>query len=125
MVYAGIDYEAILRQAEKEAEIIIWDGGNNDTPFFKPDLHIVLFDPHRAGHERLYFPGETNMRLADVAIITKMGTASAEQVEIVRDNIVRFAPRAPNNSGRIPGHRQSTRKNKKDAASWWSKTDPV
>jgi predicted GTPase len=87
VVYAGVDYEKILREAEKEADIIVWDGGNNDTPFYRPDLHIVLFDPHRAGHELSYFPGETNMRMADIAIINKVDSASLVQVEQVKKNI--------------------------------------
>jgi predicted GTPase len=87
VVYAGVDYEKILREAEKEADIIVWDGGNNDTPFYRPDIHIVLFDPHRAGHELSYFPGETNMRMADIAIINKVDTASLAQVEQVKKNI--------------------------------------
>jgi predicted GTPase len=93
-VYAGIDYGRILRQAETEAEIIIWDGGNNDTPFYFPDVHIVLFDPHRAGHELIYYPGETNMMMADVAVINKVDTALAVNVEKVRENIVRSNPDA-------------------------------
>lgn len=93
-VYAGIDYREILKKAEKEADIIIWDGGNNDTPFFLPDIHIVLFDPHRAGHELLYFPGETNMIMADIAIINKVNTAGSEQIEQVRQNIEQHAPNA-------------------------------
>ncbi len=87
VVYAGVDYEKILREAEREADIIVWDGGNNDTPFYRPDIHIVLFDPHRAGHELSYFPGETNMRIADIAVINKVDTASLAQVEQVRKNI--------------------------------------
>jgi len=94
VVYAGVDYGSILRRAEEEADIIVWDGGNNDTPFYKPDLHIVLFDPHRAGHELTYYPGETNMRMADVAIINKVDTAPFEGVEKVRANIARYAPQA-------------------------------
>lgn len=86
-VYAGIDYRRILAAAEPEAEIIVWDGGNNDTPFFFPDIHIVLFDPHRAGHERLYYPGETNMLMADIAVINKVDSASAEKVAEVRETI--------------------------------------
>jgi predicted GTPase len=87
VVYAGVDYEKILRAAEKEADFIVWDGGNNDTPFYRPDIHIVLFDPHRAGHESTYFPGETNMRMADIAIINKVDTSSLAQVEQVKKNI--------------------------------------
>lgn len=86
-VYAGVDYEAILRQAEKEADIILWDGGNNDTPFFKSDLEIVVVDPHRPGHEVMYHPGETNARRADVVVINKIDTADIESIEEVRYNI--------------------------------------
>ena len=94
VVYAGIDYGQILKEAEKEADIIVWDGGNNDTPFYFPDVHIVIFDPHRAGHERLYYPGETNMIMADIAVINKVGSADSAQVEIVRKNIEKYAPGA-------------------------------
>jgi predicted GTPase len=94
VVYAGVDYGQILKNAEKEADFIVWDGGNNDTPFYRPDIHIVLFDPHRAGHELLYYPGETNMLMADIAIINKVNTASLAQVELVRKNIERHAPNA-------------------------------
>ncbi|MFH1092406.1 MAG: cyclic 2,3-diphosphoglycerate synthase [Pseudomonadota bacterium] len=94
VVYAGVDYGFILERAEQEAEVIVWDGGNNDTPFFFPDVHIVLFDPHRAGHELLYYPGETNLLMADVAIINKVDTASFEQIEQVRRNIEKHAPQA-------------------------------
>jgi len=81
VVYAGIDYSKILKEAEKEADVIVWDGGNNDTPFYRPDIHIVLFDPHRAGHELLYYPGETNMLMADIAIINKVDSASSRQIK--------------------------------------------
>jgi predicted GTPase len=84
VVYAGVDYERILRQAETEADVILWDGGNNDTPFFAPDLEIVLVDPHRAGHERTYFPGEVNLLRADVIVLTKLDTADPQKVEAVR-----------------------------------------
>lgn len=94
VVYAGVDYGRILDEAEKEADIIVWDGGNNDTPFYRPDIHIVLFDPHRAGHELLYYPGETNMLMADIGIINKVDTASLAQVEQVRKNIEHYAPKA-------------------------------
>ena len=94
VVYAGIDYQAILAEAEKEADIIVWDGGNNDTPFYHPNVHIVVFDPHRAGHERLYYPGETNMIMADIAVINKVDSADPQQVDIVRQNIVAYAPKA-------------------------------
>ncbi len=83
IVYAGVDYEMILREAEKEADVILWDGGNNDTPFYRPDLHITLVDPHRPGHELTYYPGETNLRLAHLLIVNKVGTADPEKVEQV------------------------------------------
>jgi predicted GTPase len=87
VVYAGVDYEEILRQAEKEADVIVWDGGNNDMPFYKPDLSIVVADPHRAGNELTYYPGETNLRMADVIIINKVDTADPRNIQRVRENI--------------------------------------
>ncbi|HXG00397.1 MAG TPA: cyclic 2,3-diphosphoglycerate synthase [Bacteroidota bacterium] len=87
VVYAGVDYEDILREAEKEADIIVWDGGNNDMPFFKPDLTITVVDPHRPGHELTYYPGETNVRLADVIVVNKVDSAPAENVETVIRNV--------------------------------------
>ncbi|MEM4771873.1 MAG: GTPase, partial [Thermoplasmatales archaeon] len=94
VVYAGVDYEAILREAEKEADIILWDGGNNDFPFYKSDLKIVVVDPHRPGHEIRYHPGEVNLRSADVIIINKEETASLEHINEVRENIRLFNPKA-------------------------------
>jgi predicted GTPase len=94
VIYAGVDYEAILREAEKEADIILWDGGNNDTPFFKSDLHIVVADPHRPGHELGYFPSETNLRIADAVVINKEVEAEFENIEQVRDNIRSVNPKA-------------------------------
>jgi predicted GTPase len=94
VVYAGVDYEAILREAENEADVIVWDGGNNDLPFYKPDLHIVVVDPHRAGHETRYHPGEANLRLADVVVINKVDTADLADVVQVRDNAQRINPTA-------------------------------
>ena len=94
VVYAGVDYERILKEAEKEADIIVWDGGNNDVPFYTSDLHIVVADPHRPGHELAYHPGETNLRMADVVIINKVDTADAENVETVRGNIKTANPDA-------------------------------
>jgi predicted GTPase len=94
IVYAGVDYEAILRQAEQEAEVIVWDGGNNDLPFFEPDLHLVVTDPHRAGHEARYHPGEANLRMADVVVINKIDSAEPGQVARVRQNVRRLAPEA-------------------------------
>ena len=87
IVFAGVDYGQILREAEKEADVILWDGGNNDLPFYKPDLHIVVADPHRPGHELRYYPGETNARMADIVVINKVGTAAPEDVETVERNI--------------------------------------
>jgi predicted GTPase len=94
VVYAGVDYEAILHEAEKEADIVIWDGGNNDTPFFKSDLEIVVADPHRPGHEMSYYPGEVNFRRAQVIVINKIDTASFEGINRVRANIRKFNPKA-------------------------------
>jgi predicted GTPase len=93
-VYGGIDYGRILEAAEDEADVIVWDGGNNDTPFFFPDVHVVLFDPHRAGHELLYYPGETNLLMADIAVVNKVDSAPPDKVAEVRRNIERFAPAA-------------------------------
>ncbi len=94
IVYAGVDYEAILRRAEEDGDVILWDGGNNDLPFYRPDLHIVVADPHRPGHELAYHPGEANLRLADVVIINKAGSARPEDVQAVRRNIAGANPEA-------------------------------
>ncbi len=94
VVYAGVDYEAILREAEKEADVIIWDGGNNDFPFYKPDLWIVVADPHRPGHEMKYHPGETNFRAADVIIINKMDTANRDDIQEIYNSIEKANPNA-------------------------------
>ncbi|MCE1253433.1 MAG: cyclic 2,3-diphosphoglycerate synthase [Anaerolineae bacterium] len=94
IVYAGVDYEAILRQAEQEVDIVLWDGGNNDFSFYVADLNIVVADPHRAGHEKSYHPGETNIRIADVFVINKVDTATPENVIAVRDNLYALNPSA-------------------------------
>ncbi len=94
VVFAGVDYERILREAEKEADIILWDGGNNDLPFFVSDMHIVLVDPHRPGHEVSYYPGESNLRMADVVIINKVVTAAPEGIAQVRRSAHELAPNA-------------------------------
>ncbi len=94
VIYAGVDYGKILKEAEKEADIIIWDGGNNDFSFYKPDLLITLADPHRPGHELSYYPGEVNTRSADVVIINKVNTAEKENIETVRKNIEKVNPKA-------------------------------
>ena len=94
IVFAGIDYAAILDRAEQEADVILWDGGNNDTPFIKPNLHVVVVDPHRAGHELRYHPGETNLRMAHVCVVNKIDTAPPEGVEAVIDSIRKHNPAA-------------------------------
>jgi predicted GTPase len=94
ILYAGVDYQEILTRAEKEADIILWDGGNNDLPFYQPDLHIVVTDPHRAGHEMTYYPGEANLRMADVVVINKIDTADLDKINLLRENIHLLAPEA-------------------------------
>ena len=94
VIFAGVDYEAILRQAEQEADVIIWDGGNNDLPFFRSDYHIVVVDPHRPGHEVRYHPGEANLRMADVVVINKIDTADAAGVNTVLGNVRAVNPGA-------------------------------
>lgn len=94
VVCAGVDYQKILKLAEKEADVIIWDGGNNDTSFFKPTITITVADPHRAGHEIGYYPGEINFRLADLILITKVNSASPEQIKTVVENAKQYNPRA-------------------------------
>ncbi len=94
VVYSGIDHKKILSMAEEEADIIIWDGGNNDIPFYKPDLHIVIADPHRAGHELTYYPGNVNVRLANVVIVNKVDSARKEDVELVIKNVKSMNSRA-------------------------------
>ena len=94
VVFAGVDYERILREAEREGDVILWDGGNNDFPFYRTDLLIVIADPHRAGHELAYHPGETNLRMADVIVINKVDTSRPEGVDLVRNNIYAVNPEA-------------------------------
>ncbi len=94
VVFAGVDYEKILRMAEEEADVILWDGGNNDFPFFKPDLFIVVADPFRADHGMRYHPGETNLRMADVVVINKVDSASFEDVQRVRELVAQVNPSA-------------------------------
>ena len=94
VIYAGVDYEAILREAEKEAEVVIWDGGNNDFSFYVPDLMITVVDPHRPGNELSYYPGEVTLRVADVVVINKMDSASPENIQTVRENIEKVNPTA-------------------------------
>jgi predicted GTPase len=97
VIYAGVDYEAIVRAAEKDpdgCDVILWDGGNNDFPFYKPDLMITVTDPHRAGHELKYYPGEVTLRLADVVVINKMDSSSPESIQVVRESIDKVNPKA-------------------------------
>lgn len=94
VVYAGVDYQKILTQAEEEADVVLWDGGNNDTPFFAPDLHLTLLDPHRPGHELTYYPGETNLLLGDLLIVNKVNTAAADDVEQVMASCRTHNPKA-------------------------------
>jgi predicted GTPase len=94
IVYAGVDYGEILKRAQKEADVIVWDGGNNDIPFYHPDLHIVVTDPHRVGHEKTYYPGAVNLRMADVVVINKIDTAEPKSVEQLRINIHDMASNA-------------------------------
>ena len=102
VIYAGVDYEAILREAEKEADVILWDGGNNDFPFYKPDLMVTVVDPHRPGHELNYYPGETVLRIADIVVINKMDSAGPEGIQAVRDNIAKVNPTAKVIDGASP-----------------------
>ncbi|MHC4942347.1 MAG: cyclic 2,3-diphosphoglycerate synthase [Planctomycetota bacterium] len=94
VVYAGVDYGAILKEAEKEADVILWDGGNNDTPFYKPDLHVVVADPLRPGHEMSYFPGDVNFKMGNLIIINKMDQAKTEDVESILANLKNVNPKA-------------------------------
>ncbi|UCF09703.1 MAG: GTPase [Candidatus Bipolaricaulota bacterium] len=94
VVYAGVDYERILREAEKEADVIVWDGGNNDFSFYKADLSIVVVDPHRAGHELLYYPSEVNVRVADAIVVNKVDTAALDDIQFLRDNVTDLNPTA-------------------------------
>lgn len=93
-VYCGVDYEVIIRQAEKEADVILWDGGNNDMSFYKPDLMITVVDPHRPGHEYSYYPGQNNLLMADVVVINKIDSAEPENIRKVRESIVKYNPKA-------------------------------
>jgi predicted GTPase len=94
VVYAGVDYGAILSEAEKEADVIVWDGGNNDTPFYVPDIHITIVDPHRPGHEITYYPGEINLLMADIIIVSKEDTAKPENIKLLKERARLFNPNA-------------------------------
>jgi predicted GTPase len=102
VIYAGTDYEAIIRSAEKEADVILWDGGNNDMPFYKPDITITVVDPHRPGHELMYYPGMTNLLLADIVVINKVDSANPDNVKAVKDNVSKYNPRAKIVEARSP-----------------------
>ena len=139
VVYAGVDYERILRSAEQEADIILWDGGNNDTPFYAADLEIVIADPHRPGHELAYYPGEVNMRRAQVVVINKVDTAKPADIETVRRTFIRtILPRRSSRwhavfgpfAGTHPretcsGHRRWSHTNsRRNAVRRWSRSSP-
>jgi predicted GTPase len=112
-----------LKAAEREADVIVWDSGNNDAPFYRPDVHIVLFDPHRPGHELTYYPGESNMLMADIAVINKVDTAPRENVERVRENIETPHPGADivlTESPVLVSRPELIR----ESASWWWRTAP-
>ena len=94
-VFAGVDYAAVLEQAERNADIVLWDGGNNDLPFFRPDLHFVMLDAHRPGHELTYHPGETNFRMADVIVVNKVDSAPPENVEQLLALATAMKPEVP------------------------------
>ena len=94
VIYSGVDYEAIIHEAEKEADVIVWDGGNNDFSFYKPDLNITVTDPHRAGHELSHYPGEVTLRMADIVVINKIDSASPENIQQLRENIEKVNPKA-------------------------------
>jgi predicted GTPase len=102
VIYAGVDYEAILREAEKEADVILWDGGNNEFPFYKPDLMVTVVDPHRPGHELNYYPGEVTLRMADIVVINKIDSAGPEGIQTVRENIAKINPNATVIDGASP-----------------------
>ena len=102
VVYAGVDYAEILRQAETEADVLLWDGGNNDLPFYRPDVHITVVDPLRPGHERRYHPGETNVRMADIIVVNKVDSADAEDVEAVVESVRELNPGAEIVTARSP-----------------------
>ena len=118
LVFAGIDYAAILAQAETEADVILWDGGNNDTPFIEPTLHLVVVDPHRPGHELRYHPGETNFRMADVCVVNKIDSASPENVESVFESIRGANPRADRARGVADRRRGRCSPDQREARTW-------
>ena len=119
VVYAGVDYEAILRAAEEEADVVLWDGGNNDFPFYRPDLFVVVADPLRPGHEMRYHPGETNLRMADVIVINKVDSATPEQVgDGPRATSPRLNPRGRGGPGPLGAH--ARRRRHRRASGWRS-----
>ena len=103
MIYAGVDYAAILEQAQAEGDVLLWDGGNNDLPFYLPDVHIALVDPLRVGHETRYHPGEANLRRADVILINKMDSSTPEQVAQLEETIAQTNPTATVREGELEG----------------------
>jgi predicted GTPase len=123
VVWAGVDYAAILERVEAEADVVVWDGGNNDFPFFTPTLHLCLVDPHRAGHESRFHPGETNLRLADVVVVVKEDSADPAQVEAVKAAARALNPRAGSSTRDSPSAWR-TRSTSEAAGSWRSTTSP-
>ena len=109
LVFAGIDYAAILEAAEREADVIVWDGGNNDTPFIRPDVHIVVVDPHRPGHELRYHPGETNLRMANVCVVNKVDSATQEGIDAVLGSIRTHNPGRAGRPRQLPVPRRGRR----------------
>ena len=130
VIYAGVDYEAIVRAAENDPEgcdVILWDGGNNDFPFYKPDLTIGVVDPHRPGHELTYYPGEVVLRISDVVIINKMDSASPEGIQVVRESIEKVNPGAIVIDGASPitgGQSGCDQRQKGTGGGRWAHPDP-
>lgn len=123
IIYSGVDYEAILRQAEREADVVVWDGGNNDMSFYKPDLQIVVVDPLRAGHELSWHPGHANFLAADVVVINKIDSASLDQIDQVRRHVAENVPRAQVVEAASPIYAEGGRRSA-GARCWWWKTAP-
>jgi predicted GTPase len=121
VMYAGVDYRAILDRAQAEADVVVWDGGNNDFPFVVPDLHITVADPLRPGHELRYYPGETNLRMADVVVINKIDTADPQAVETVAANVAAANPTRPS-SGPPPRSPSCRARRWPASGCWWSRT---
>ena len=126
IVYSGVDYQDIINAAEKEADIVVWDGGNNDFPFYKPSKHIVIVDPHRVGHELYYYPGETNVRMADIVIVSKVNTAKPEDVKQIKENVRRSTRCGDNRCEHLDHSRGREQANRQEGSCYrgWSHTYP-